>query len=75
MDITIKGKLIDCVINPSKDGKKTYFTLIVYNNGSTYRIGVPDKIYNEYTQFVNQEVEIDNVSIWCEGKTSLYIKE
>lgn len=74
MDVSLKGKLVDCVNTKSKDGNKDYFSLIIYSNGITYRVGVNFDMYQHYQNFLNDDIELTNVSIWVEGKYSLYIK-
>lgn len=74
MEVSVKGKLVDCVNNKSKDGKKDYYSLNVYSEGTMYRIGVNQDLYEHYLNFVNEEVEIKDISLWCEGRYSLYIK-
>lgn len=74
MNISIVGKLIDCVTNTSKDGSKNYYSLNVYNEGTTYRVGVPYEIFKEYENRVDEFIELKNISLWVDGKSSFYIK-
>lgn len=74
MNISIIGKLIDCVVNQSKDGSKNYYSLNIYNEGITYRVGVPYEVYEKYLDKVDEVIELKNISFWTEGKISFYIK-
>lgn len=74
MKVSLIGKLVDCVNNKSKDGKKEYYSLNIYSEGTMYRVGVTRDLYEHYSNFLNEEISLDDVSIWCEGKYSLYIK-
>lgn len=74
MKVSLIGKLVDCVNNKSKDGKKEYYSLNVYSEGTMYRVGVTRDLYEHYSNFLNEEISLDDVSLWCEGKYSLYIK-
>lgn len=74
MNVSVSGKLIDCVHNKSKDKKKDYYSLNIYSEGNMYRVGVDFDLYEHYQNFVNDDVSIDNISLWVEGKYSLYIK-
>lgn len=75
MEIIVRGRLIECVKNKSKDGKKDYYSANVYNEGKMYRVGLTVDKYMELKALEGQEVEIDNVSLWCNGNYSLYIRE
>lgn len=74
MEIRIAGKLIDCVKNKSSDGKKEYYSLNIYSNGTMYRVGVTRDLYDHYVNYLNQEVEVSDISMWVEGKYSLYVR-
>lgn len=74
MKVSIQGKLIDCVNTQSTDKKKEYFSLNVYSEGQMYRVSVPFEVYEHYSNFVNEEIEIQNINLWVEGKYSLYLK-
>lgn len=74
MNISLSGKLVDCVKNPSKDGNKEYYSLVVYDKGNTYRVGVNKSIYEQYLNFVDKQVSIKDISFWCPGQYSLYIR-
>lgn len=74
MKVSLFGKLIDCVKNKSKDGSKDYYSLNIYSNGTMYRVGVNQDVYEHYLNFVNEEVNLSDISLWVEGKYSLYIK-
>lgn len=74
MEVRVSGKLIDCVNNKSKDGKKDYYSLNIYNNGNLFRVGINYELYLKYQDLVGENVVLDNVSIWVQGNYSLYIK-
>lgn len=74
MKVSLSGKLVDCVNNKSKDGKKDYYSLVVYDSGNTYRVGVNKDIHDHYLNFVNDDVVLEDISLWCEGRYSLYIR-
>lgn len=74
MEIIIRGKLIDCVKNMSADGKKEYYSLNIYSNGTMHRVGVTRDLYDHYINYLDQEVEVSDISLWVEGKYSLYIR-
>lgn len=75
MKVSLKGKLVDCVNNKSKDGQKQYYSLNIYSDGQMYRVGVPESVYYDNLNSVNSDVELNDISLWCDGKYSLYIKE
>lgn len=74
MEVRVSGKLIDCVHNKSKDGKKDYYSLNIYNNGNLFRVGINYELYLNYQGLIGENVVLDNVSIWVQGNYSLYIK-
>lgn len=74
MKVSLNGKLIDCIKNKSKDGSKDYYSLNIYSNGTMYRVGVNSDLYEHYLNYVNDDVELNDISIWIDGKHSLYIK-
>lgn len=74
MNVSLKGKLVDCVNTKSKDGSKDYFSLVIYSEGQTYRVGVNFDLYQHYQNFLNEEVEIVDIKLWIDGKYSLYVK-
>ena len=74
MKVSIQGKLIDAVNTKSSDKKKDYYSLNVYSEGQMYRIGVPQETYEHYSNFINDEIELNDINLWVEGKYSLYIK-
>lgn len=75
MEIIVRGKLIECVKNKSKDGTKDYYSANIYFEGKMFRIGLPVDKYMELKSQEGNEVEISGVSLWCQGQYSLYIKE
>ena len=75
MKVSIQGKLIDCVNTKSADKKKDYYSLNVYSEGQMYRVGVPENLFQHYSNFLNEEIELNDVNLWVEGKYSLYIRE
>lgn len=74
MKVSIQGKLIDCVNTKSADKKKDYFSLNVYSEGQMFRVGVPLEVYSEYSNHINEDIELEDINLWVEGKYSLYIK-
>lgn len=74
MKVSIQGKLIDCVNTKSADKKKDYYSLNVYSEGQMYRVGVQQDVFEHFTNFVNEEIELNDINLWVEGKYSLYIK-
>lgn len=73
MKVSLRGKLVDCINNKSKDGSKEYYSLNIYSDGSMCRVAVPFDLYEHYLNFVDDNISLENVSIWFEGKHSLYI--
>jgi len=73
LKVSVEGKLVDCVSNPSKDGKKDYYSLVVYDKGISNRIGVNKDLYEHYQNFIDERVEINNVTLWSQNY-SLYVK-
>lgn len=74
MEVKLFGKLVDCISNKSKDGIKDYFSLHIYSNGVVYRVGVPFDVYRKYLDKINEDVVLENLKIWIDGKYSLYVK-
>lgn len=74
MKVSLSGKLIECVSNKSKDGTKSYFSLNLYQSGQMIRVGVPEIVYNSYLGQENENISLTDVSLFVEGKSSLYIK-
>lgn len=74
MKVSIEGKLIDCVNTTSADKKKEYYSLMVYSEGQTYRVGVPLDVYTNYSNYLNENITLEDINLWVEGKYSLYIK-
>lgn len=74
MNVSLKGKLVDCVNTKSKDKSKDYFSLVVYSEGQTYRVGVNYDLYEHYQNFLNDDIELTDIKIWVDGRFSLYIK-
>lgn len=75
MDIVVRGRLIECVKNKSKDGKKDYYSANVYFEGRMIRVGITADLYLELKPKEGQDIKIENVSLWCNGNYSLYVKE
>lgn len=75
MKVSITGKLVDCVSNKSKDGLKQYYSLNIYSDGVMRRVGVTQDIYNNYIPLTNEDITLNDISLWVEGKYSLYIKD
>lgn len=75
MKVSLKGKLVDCVNNKSKDGQKQYYSLNIYSEGQMYRVGVPEDIFFNFQEHLDQDVSLQDISLWVDGKYSLYIKE
>lgn len=74
MEIIVRGRLIECIKNKSKDGTKDYYSANIYFEGKMFRIGLPIDKYMELKSQEGNEVEITGVSLWCQGQYSLYIK-
>lgn len=75
MKVVVTGRLIECVKNKSKDGTKDYYSANIYHECKMYRVGLPLDKYVELKNKEGEEVILDNVSLWCQGQYSLYIKE
>lgn len=74
MKVSLTGKLIECVSNKSKDGLKSYYSLNLYQSGQMVRVGIPEVVYNSYLGQENEIISLTDVSLFIEGKSSLYIK-
>lgn len=75
MEVVVKGKLIECVKNKSKDGSKDYYSANIYVEGRMYRVGLPVDKYLELKKHEGEDIVLDGISLWCQGQYSLYIKE
>ena len=75
MEVVVKGRLIECVKNKSKDGTKDYYSANIYSEGKMYRVGLPVDKYSELKNQEGKEITLTGVSLWCQGQYSLYIKE
>lgn len=75
MELSITGKLIECVKNESKKSDKTYFSLQIYKNGTLYRIGVPMDVYLEFKPMEGEEVTVEGIRAYSESRISYFIPD
>lgn len=75
MEIKVIGRLIECVKNKSKDGKKDYYSANIYKDGKMIRVGITSDLYVDLKSQEGQEVVIENVQLWVNGTYSLYVRD
>lgn len=72
---SVAGRLMECIKTRNKEKTKDYFSLVLYDQGQTVRVGVNLDTFLKHQNNIDQVIVLDNVRIWCEGRSSYFIPD